>query len=356
MARFRKDNLWFQKLLLKWNKEKNKRKMPWKGEKDPYKIWLSEIILQQTRVSQGLEYYNKFIAAFPDVHQLARSKDEKIFKMWEGLGYYNRCKNLLVTARYISKDLDGKFPQTFEEIRSLKGVGMYTASAIASFAFDQPYAVVDGNVIRILSRVFGIKEPLNSTTGKKKFTRLSQELLSKKQPGIYNQAIMDFGAVICKPAAPLCSVCPFNKKCFALQHDQVSRFPVNEKKISIRHRRFNYFIIEYRNRIAIRQRKGKDIWQYLFEFPLVETAKQMDIKKIMLLAEKNKMLKKGMYHLISFSPLYKQRLSHQLIEGRFIRIRLKKKPGEKKDWLWTDAGKLKDYAFPVFINQYLKKE
>ena len=189
-----------------WNRHQNKRKMPWKGEKDPYKIWLSEIILQQTRVEQGLKYYEKFISTFSDIHKLAAAKDEKIYKLWEGLGYYSRCKNLIETARFISKKLNGKFPDAFEDILSLKGVGNYTASAIASFAYNQPYAVVDGNVFRVLSRFFGIKKPIDSTEGKKLFSGLAFELLDKKRPGIYNQALMDFGAVICKPY-PLCNSC-----------------------------------------------------------------------------------------------------------------------------------------------------
>ena len=197
----------FSRILQKWNREKNTRQMPWKGEKDPYKIWLSEIILQQTRVEQGLNYYNNFIKTFPDVHKLAKAPEEKIFKLWEGLGYYTRCRNLIASARYISKELKGKFPDTYEEIKALKGVGPYTAAAISSFAFNLPHAVVDGNVFRVLARIFGISTPIDSTEGKKKFTELANKLLDKKQPGFYNQAIMDFGAVICKPAPCLQSLC-----------------------------------------------------------------------------------------------------------------------------------------------------
>jgi len=201
----------FAELLIKWNKKENKRVMPWKGEKDPYKIWLSEIILQQTRVEQGLEYYNRFVKVFPEINKLAKAPDKKIFKLWEGLGYYTRCRNLITTARFIVKEKKGVFPQTYEEIISLKGVGPYTAAAISSFAFNLPHAVVDGNVYRVLSRVFGIKKPVDSTEGKKYFNGLANELLSKEQPGIYNQAIMDFGAIICKPSSPLCTACVFRK-------------------------------------------------------------------------------------------------------------------------------------------------
>ncbi len=193
----------FPALLMRWNRLQNTRQMPWKGEKDPYKIWLSEIILQQTRVEQGLKYYEKFVSNFPEVHKLAAAKDEKVYKLWEGLGYYTRCRNLIESARFISKNLNGKFPSTFDNILALKGVGHYTASAIASFAYNLPHAVVDGNVFRVLSRFFGIKTPIDSTKGKKLFTQLAIELLDKKKPGIYNQGLMDFGAVICKPQVPL---------------------------------------------------------------------------------------------------------------------------------------------------------
>ncbi|MEO6812592.1 MAG: A/G-specific adenine glycosylase, partial [Ginsengibacter sp.] len=177
--------------------------MPWKGEKDPYKIWISEIVLQQTRVQQGLHYYNRFITSFPNVRSLAMAPEQKVFKLWEGLGYYSRCKNLIASAKYIYENLDGKFPEKFEDILSLKGVGTYTASAIASFAFNKPYAVLDGNVFRVLSRFFGIETPINTLEGNKFYAALALQLLDLKKPGEYNQAIMDFGAVICKPSLPL---------------------------------------------------------------------------------------------------------------------------------------------------------
>jgi A/G-specific adenine glycosylase len=205
--------------------------MPWKGEKDPYKIWLSEIILQQTRVEQGLKYYSRFIHAFPDVHQLANASEQSIYKYWEGLGYYSRCKNLITTAQIISKDLKGKFPGSYDEIKKLSGIGPYTAAAIASFAFNEQRAVVDGNVFRVLSRIFAIDESINSTDGKKTFNALAGKLLDKKNPAVYNQAIMDFGAVVCKPV-PTCAQCPFKKKCRAFLDDTIFSLPVKGKKIS----------------------------------------------------------------------------------------------------------------------------
>ena len=219
----------FTSLLMRWHKETNRREMPWKGEKDPYKIWLSEVILQQTRVEQGWGYYERFITKYPTIKQLAKAKDEDVFKLWEGLGYYTRCKNVLFTARFITKELKGKFPRTYEEILLLKGVGPYTAAAISSFAFDLPYAVVDGNVFRVLSRVFGIAIATDSTDGKKKFTQLAGTVLDRKEPGAYNQAIMDFGATVCKPFAALCSSCIQQKICIAHQEGKVDQLPFKEK-------------------------------------------------------------------------------------------------------------------------------
>ncbi len=344
----------FSKKLLLWNQQQNRRQMPWKGEKDPYKIWLSEIILQQTRVEQGLSYYNNFITTFPDVHKLANASDEKVIKLWEGLGYYSRCRNLLVTARYISTELKGKFPATYDDIKALKGIGPYTAAAISSFAYNLPYAVVDGNVFRVLARVFGIATAIDSTEGKKYFTALANELLDKKQAGLYNQAIMDFGAVVCKPAAPLCTTCVFKKTCIAFINNNVNELPVKEKKINIKKRWFYYLVIEYKNEVAIQQRTAKDIWQGLYEFPLTEAEKETTIKTILQQVEKKGLLSKKNYELVAASSLYKQQLSHQLIAGQFIKIVLHKKPLMNDNVLWVDKKKLKQLAFPQFINQYLK--
>lgn len=328
--------------------------MPWKGEKDPYKIWLSEIILQQTRVEQGWKYYEKFITFFPDINKLAAAKDEKIYKLWEGLGYYTRCKNLIETARFISKKLNGKFPGTFEDILSLKGVGNYTASAIVSFAYNLPYAVVDGNVFRVLSRVFGIKKPIDSTEGKKLFSQLAFELLDKEQPGIYNQALMDFGAVICKPKTPLCHNCILKDHCFAYKKGIVNKLPVKTKEIKITTRWFNYLLIVCNDKIYIRKRIGNDIWKNLHEFVLIETNTDASAKRLLARAEKEKILKKNSYKVVSISPLYSQQLSHQKIKGRFIKIAIKKElvlPGFKP----VSLKQLSRHAFPRFLNAYFEK-
>jgi A/G-specific adenine glycosylase len=345
----------FSASLLQWNRQKNDRKMPWKGEKDPYKIWLSEIILQQTRVEQGLNYYHNFIKAFPTVELLAKATDEKVFKLWEGLGYYSRCRNLLATARFIARERKGKFPDKYEDIIALKGIGPYTAAAISSFAFNLPHAVVDGNVFRVLARVFGIYTAMDSTEGKKQFTQLANELLDQQNAGLYNQAIMDFGAVICKPALPLCHTCVFNKTCEAFISGTVNELPVKEKKIRIKKRWFYYLLLEYKGKLAIYQRTAKDIWQDLYEFPMIETSEESDSKAILKEAEKKGWLVKMEYEVKSISPLFKQQLSHQLIAGQFIKITVTKKPLLQKGELWLTKKEINQYAFPRFINSYLEK-
>ena len=344
----------FSSLLLKWNKEKNRRQMPWKGEKDPYKIWLSEIILQQTRVEQGLKYYEKFITAFPDVHQLANASERSIYKCWEGLGYYTRCKNLILTAREVSKNLKGKFPDNYDDIKKLKGIGPYTAAAIASFAFNEHRAVVDGNVFRVLARIFGIEEPIDSTEGKKAFNTLAGKLLDKKDPALYNQAIMDFGAVVCKPV-PMCRQCPFKQNCEAFLKDKIFSLPVKGKKILIKKRWFNYVLLEYKEKLAVRQRHEKDIWHNLFEFLLVESGKEFGEKEIVKEVKKKKWVGANSYEIEYVSPVFKQQLSHQLIKGRFTKLKLYRKPELSSDVLWIRKKELNKYAFPMFINQHLRK-
>ncbi len=343
----------FTKGLLQWNQEQNTRQMPWKGEKDPYRIWISEIILQQTRVEQGLSYYNHFIRTFPTIRHLAKAPDEKVFKCWEGLGYYSRCRNLLATARFIVNECNGHFPDTYEDILQLKGVGPYTAAAISSFAFQLPHAVVDGNVFRVLSRYFGIDIATDSTAGKKLFTTLAQELLDPRQPGPYNQAIMDFGAVICKPAAPLCTGCVFRKKCVALKMQQVDALPVKQKKTRVRERWLNYIVVVCNQEVAIQQRTAKDIWQDLYEFPLIETKKAVNKSALMKSATWKKWL--GDTVLIRQADPVKERqlLSHQLVHGYFILLQTDRKPRAMAGWQWVKKNKLGTFSFPGLINRYL---
>lgn len=329
--------------------------MPWKGEQDPYKIWISEIILQQTRVQQGLKYYDNFIKAFPDINELAQADDNKIYKHWEGLGYYSRCRNLIETARHVSFNLNGKFPSQYQEIRKLKGIGVYTSAAIASFAFNQNYAVVDGNVFRVISRIFGIDKPIDSTEGKAYFTTFADKLLDKQNPGVYNQAIMDFGAVVCKPV-PCCEQCPFKNNCQAFKNNRIVSLPVKTKKIVIRKRWFDYILFEYKGTWAIRQRNGKDIWRKLFEFMLIESNQKLHSKdQIMKEARRRGWLAQSEFKTTSHSEIFKQQLTHQYIEGRFTKITLQQKPALPEDVFWVQKTQIKNYAFPKFINQYLLK-
>jgi len=325
--------------------------MPWKGEKNPYKIWLSEIILQQTRVDQGIQYYRNFIEAFPDIQTLANASEQKIYKLWEGLGYYSRCRNLIETAKHVAMNLEGTFPGDYESIRKLRGVGPYTAAAISSFAFNEPRAVVDGNVFRVLSRIFNIDTAIDTPQGKKFFSALADDLLDHEQPGIYNQAIMDFGAVICRPV-PRCTECPFNKNCKALLQNKISSLPVKQKKIIVRKRWFNYFLVECKGRYAIRQRVEKDIWRHLHEFLLVESSRILTRKKIHGELAKKNHLEKNSFEVKSVSPVFRQRLSHQLIEGRISFLKCRKKP-ELPGMFWVKKEELNQYAFPKFIKQYL---
>lgn len=345
----------FAGVLLGWDRAKNSRQLPWKGEKNPYKIWLSEIILQQTRVEQGLAYYERFIRVFPDIHRLAAAPEEKVIKLWEGLGYYSRCRNLIATAKYISRELKGIFPENYEAIRALKGVGPYTAAAISSFAFNAPYAVVDGNVFRVLSRVFGISKPIDSTKGKKYFSRLAESLLDKKQPGRYNQAIMDFGATVCKPVSPSCASCVFKKNCAAFRNGTINILPVKEKRTAVRKRWFYYLVLVHDHSWAIRKRTDRDIWHGLYEFPLLKAEKETAVKDVLRRAENEKFLVKKKYELLSVSSLHKQQLTHQQISGRFIMLRLKRKPLLPGGGRWVNAGQLRRFAFPQFINQYLRR-
>ncbi len=343
----------FVKKLLKWNMKFNDRKMPWKGEKDPYKIWLSEIILQQTRVDQGLAYYNRFVAQFPTVTDLANAPETTVFKLWEGLGYYTRCKNLIATARYISNELDGKFPDQYNDILALKGVGPYTAAAIGSFAFNLPHAVVDGNVFRVLSRYFAIATPTDSTEGKKMFTKLADELVDRKLPGIYNQAIMDFGAIICKPQLPQCISCILNSTCKAYNTGMVQQLPVKEKSIKRTTRWLYYLVIEMGNNLFVNKRGAGDIWENLYEFVLKESAQPLDLtikENISFLAE---MLKGKKFQIINVSPVYKQLLTHQTIQGQFIYIKLNQKV-ILKNYQVIPKTELNQLPFPKFISNYLK--
>ncbi len=256
-------NKYFTKQLTAWHETDNDRNLPWKSEQDPYKIWLSEVILQQTRALQGLPYYMRFTEAYPTVKNMAAANDDDAFRLWQGLGYYNRCKNMLNTARYISSELNGKFPDTYDGLLALKGIGPYTASAIASFAYGLPNAVVDGNVYRVLARYFGIEEAIDTTSGKKIFAELAQQLLNKNGSAAYNQAIMDLGATVCTPRNPTCSACPLHKKCIAYEQGLTGLLPIKSKKTAVKTRYFNYLLLQWKDMLWIHKRTGNDICQSL---------------------------------------------------------------------------------------------
>jgi A/G-specific adenine glycosylase len=338
--------------LMQWNETQNKRSMPWKGEKDPFRIWLSEIILQQTRVEQGLSYYNKFIHAFPTVNHLANATEKEVFKLWEGLGYYTRCKNLHATAKVIANKYGGKFPDTYLDIKSLKGIGPYTAAAIASFAFNLPFPVVDGNVQRVISRYFGINTPIDSSAGKKLYLEIADSLLDKENPGKYNQAIMDFGATICKPKNPLCNQCIQNKECEAFLHNWVDQLPVKEKVIRKKERWFTYYLVRYNKQVYIRKRNGKDIWADLYEFILKESAGKTQHQDAITSQVIASIAGIGKFKVKSVSPHYKQQLTHQTIHGQFVILTVSA-PLNNTSYQLVAENELHHFPFPKLINSFL---
>jgi A/G-specific adenine glycosylase len=345
----------FTKHLLEWNDGANSRKMPWKGEKDPYKIWLSEVILQQTRVEQGLAYYNSFVKKYPTVTHLARAVDSEVFKLWEGLGYYSRCRNLIATARIIVEKFDGLFPDNYNDLLQLKGIGPYTASAIASFAFNLPHAVVDGNVTRVLARYFGITDPVNDAAVKSKFADLAQSLLDKKRPASYNQAIMDFGATVCKPQKPECNNCPLRMDCTANLSDKVTSLPVKIKAAPRKKRFFTYLILAHACHVWVRERTDRDVWRHLWEFYLMEgkNGNALTQRSIDALISEN-LWQVGRIHF--FDRNIRQLLTHQEIHSNYILLELLSKPTFTCKGKWLSALQVDELAFPKTINTFLQDE
>lgn len=347
-----KENSFFTKKLLWWNEQSNNRTMPWKAEKNPYKIWLSEIILQQTRVEQGLAYYNRFVTQYPTIEKLALANDDDVFKLWEGLGYYSRCKNLLATARIVAFEHNGIFPNSYESILALKGVGPYTAAAIASFAYNQPYAVVDGNVLRVLARFFGIATPIDSTIGKKIFTTLAQQLIQKQPPATYNQAIMDFGATVCKPQLPLCTTCVLQKKCKALQQNEVSSLPIKTKKLIIKNRFFFFVVAIYQQQVYVQKRVEKDIWQNLWQFIPFEMPANMSFDALQSSESFQNIFTKP-YQVKFVSAPLKQKLTHQHIEVTFVVLQLQH-PLQLQQWQLQPVKQLRQLPFPRIVTQFFE--
>lgn len=340
----------FHNKLIYWYLQKN-RDLPWRKTQNPYHVWLSEIMLQQTRVAQGLPYFLKFTEAFPTVFDLAKANEERVLKLWQGLGYYSRARNLHFTAKYIAKELNGEFPNNYKELLKLKGVGDYTASAIASICFNEPAAVVDGNVYRVLSRYFGIKTPINSSKGIKEFKELAQTLIDVEQPGVYNQAIMDFGALHCKPQNPLCNDCVLSDGCVALEKGLVKELPVKEKKIKVKKRYFNYLVVlTSDNKTIIEERRGKGIWQGLYQFPLIETTKSVEINELLENEEFDALFPEQVSVSLFNKKEIVHKLSHQHLYTKFWVV---KTDSHKKTTInWSELHK---YPVPVLIDKFLKE-
>jgi A/G-specific adenine glycosylase len=340
----------FNEILIHWYSG-HKRDMPWRKTKDPYLIWLSEVILQQTQVKQGLPYYESFAMEFPTIKDLAEASEEKVLKLWQGLGYYSRARNLHYTARYIAQELDGIFPTTYNEIIQLKGVGDYTASAIASICYDEPCAVVDGNVYRALSRIFGIQTPINSVQGQKEFKALAQSLLSSSNIGEHNQAVMEFGSIQCKSSNPDCGICPFSSSCVAFQTNTIKLLPVKIKKLKIRKRHLNYLVfISLNDRTILKKREEKGIWQNLYEFPLVETNGSVSKTKLASL-DNFKTLVPNDYNLILHNKKeVVHKLSHQHLHTKFWIVEIDEIPNGG-----IPLSDIKDYPVPILIANFIEQ-
>jgi A/G-specific adenine glycosylase len=336
----------FSKILIDWYL-KNQRDLPWRATIDPYRVWLSEIMLQQTRVAQGIGYYLRFVEAFSTVFDLANASEKEVLKLWQGLGYYSRARNLHHTAKVIANDYNGNFPEDFNALKKLKGIGDYTASAIASICFGKSHAVVDGNVYRVLSRYFGIATPINTTEGVKVFKELSQSLIDSKQPGTYNQALMDFGAMQCKPKNPLCESCVLQDSCLAFRDAKVDSLPLKVNKTKISHRYFHYLvIIDEQQNFSLQKRTGNGIWQNLYEFPKIEKEKPSSLSE----AEVNHHFPELLIDdFVSYNEKeIVHKLSHQHLHIRFWIIH---SPGGLPEMV--SLGKLASHPVPVPIQNFI---
>jgi len=316
------DSPYISYTLIAWYLE-NKRDLPWRDIKDPYRIWISEIILQQTRVNQGLSYYLRFVERFPSVKELAKAEEDDVLKYWQGLGYYSRARNLHKAARQVMNDFAGVFPVEHNQVLKLAGIGDYTAAAICSFAYNQPFAVVDGNVYRVLSRLFGMDTPIDTGKGKKEFAKLADTIISPTEPGLHNQAIMEFGALQCVPVSPDCKSCPLKTICRANELNMVAQLPVKSLKTKVIHRFFNYLFVEYQGHTFMQKRTEKDVWQNLYEFPLIETDRLLSTKEL-LKDEGFKNLFIGIkeMEIQKITRPMKHVLTHRVIFAQFVTLRV----------------------------------
>jgi len=340
----------FSNSLIIWYLQ-NKRDLPWRNTTNPYPIWLSEIILQQTRVAQGMPYFYAFLNQFPTVEHLAQADEQQVLKLWQGLGYYSRARNLYQTAQYIVNELGGVFPDTYIGLLQLKGIGAYTAAAIASFAYNEPVPVVDGNVFRVLSRYFGIESDISTGKTKKEFTALAAELLPKDKPALFNQAIMEFGALQCVPKSPNCNECVFNSSCVALQKGKVGELPVKSKKLKVSHRYFNYIVVnDAIGNTIIQQRTDKGIWYNLYEFPLIETQQEEGFETIASLIQKDASFGASVVRIQEVNPIsIIHKLSHQHLNIKFWKVTL--------DCILDDGvtdEEVKTFPFPIVIHNFIE--
>ena len=342
-------------LLRSWYQE-NKRELPWRNASDPYVIWISEIILQQTRVAQGMDYFYRFMERFPDVASLAQADEDEVLKYWQGLGYYSRARNLHAAAKEIMQRFGGTFPSRYADVISLKGIGEYTAAAIVSFAWNQPYPVVDGNVFRVLSRLFAVDVPIDTSKGKKTFTELAGYLMDPQHAGEHNQAVMELGALQCVPQHPDCAVCPLNAHCTAYAAGRVADFPVKQHKMKTRTRYFHYFYIQYKGTTWITRRGKKDIWEGLYEFPLIETERPMDFAELQQTAAFRRLFD-GAGDLsvsVDLSDV-KHVLSHQVLYAAFYRVEIAKENRALRGFLRIPVSDIDRYAVPRLIHLYLER-
>lgn len=332
----------------------NKRDLPWRHTQDPYLIWISEIILQQTRVAQGYDYFVRFVRRFPDVKALASASEEEVLKYWQGLGYYSRARNLHAAARSMK---EGKFPATYEEVRALKGVGDYTAAAICSLAYGMPYAVVDGNVYRVLARYFGIDAPIDSGKGKKLFAGLADEMLDKKRPAEYNQAIMDFGALQCVPRDPACNVCPLAESCAARAEGKVAQLPVKQHKTQTVNRYFNYLYVRMGEDILLHKRTGDDIWKNLYELPLIEVDHDMQETELLASGAFRALFAEGETPLVRVMQRgVKHVLSHRVIYANFYGVELPQNSRSFSGYTRIKIADLENYALPRLVHAFLENQ
>lgn len=342
----------FTNLLIEWYLQK-KRDLPWRNTTNPYPIWLSEIILQQTRVAQGMPYFYAFLESFPTVKELARADEQQVLKLWQGLGYYSRARNLHQTAQYIANELDGVFPNSYAGLIQLKGIGEYTAAAIASFAYNEPVPVVDGNVFRVVSRYFGIESDISTGKTKKEFTALAAELLSKEQPALFNQAIMEFGATHCTPKNPDCENCIFNSSCVALQKGLVGQLPFKSKKIKIRKRYFNYIVLQdKKGNTKIQQRTDKGIWHNLYEFPLFETTQEEGFETIAPLIKNDTDFGDSVVSIQEANPISLiHKLSHQHLYIKFWKVTINNTLTDG-----VNPEQLRTFPFPIVIHNFIEED